>query len=62
MTIEEAKAFIDECTARLKGPMSNLERALTVADRKDAQSWLKREQESESALVRSFNQPSRLGR
>ena len=40
MTIEEARAFIDECTKRLKGPLSQIERALICADRKDAREWL----------------------
>lgn len=34
--VEEIESFIAEVTTRLKGPMSNLERALLVADRKDA--------------------------
>ncbi len=39
-TIEGTQKFIIECGERLKGPLSNTERALIVADRKDAREWL----------------------
>lgn len=34
--IASAETFIEEATKSLKGPLSNLDRALLVADRKDA--------------------------
>lgn len=40
MTREEAEAGIAAITAQLKGPMSNLERALLVADRTDLRALL----------------------
>lgn len=42
MSNAEIEAFIAEVTARLKGPLSNVERALLVADRKDARAELAR--------------------
>lgn len=39
-TREETEAFIAEVTAQLQGPMSNVERALMAADRKDARVYL----------------------
>lgn len=41
MTKEEAENFIKYATDRLKGSLNNLERALLVADRKDAKEYLK---------------------
>lgn len=38
--IQRALDFIAHATEALKGPMSNLERALMVADRKDARAFL----------------------
>jgi hypothetical protein len=37
---ERAVKFIDYATNTLKGPMSNVERAWMVADRKDAREYL----------------------
>lgn len=39
-TRESVESFIADATARLKGPMRNLERQLLVADRKDARAML----------------------
>ena len=41
-TDAEIEAFIAECSARMKGPLPNVERALTHADRKDARAELER--------------------
>ena len=39
-TIEETEEFIAEATKRLAGPMDNVERAMLVADRKEAREYL----------------------
>jgi hypothetical protein len=50
MTIEEARLFVAECSERLKGPLSNIERALIVTDRTDARRWIEaKEAENEKA-------------
>ena len=41
-TTEEIEAFIAECSERLKGPMDNVERAWTVADRREARDEIAR--------------------
>jgi hypothetical protein len=39
-TREETEAFIAEVTSRLNGPVNCIERALLVADRKEARAYL----------------------
>lgn len=49
----EIEAFIAECTERLRGPLSDVERALIVADRKDA----RKELEKRALEKREFTTP-----
>ena len=46
---QEAVDFIAEATKRLKGPLSNIERAWLVADRKDARAYLSKLERASTA-------------
>lgn len=50
-TREETIAFIEYATRTLAGPMSNIERALMVADRKDARDHLTKLDAGTAALA-----------